>query len=170
MFEAALEFGADVSLNLGVASGGVHVMAGVYFAMDGEQASLTGYVRLGGELDILGLISMSLEFYLGLTYDFDADVLWGQATLEVEVEVLCFSASVSMSVERTFAGSKNEGSQALVAGSALVEADDAPLSRAMAGLALPRSARAAAADGLPARTFADLVTEKNWGDYALAFA
>ena len=33
LLEAALEFGAAASIDLGVASGGVHIMAGVYFAM-----------------------------------------------------------------------------------------------------------------------------------------
>ena len=31
--EASIEFGGNISLNLGVASGGVYVMAGVYFKM-----------------------------------------------------------------------------------------------------------------------------------------
>ena len=35
--EAAIEFGGNISLNLGVASGGVYVMAGVYFGMLGRQ-------------------------------------------------------------------------------------------------------------------------------------
>jgi len=34
--EAALEFGASLSMNFGVASGGVHVMAGIYFAYETE--------------------------------------------------------------------------------------------------------------------------------------
>ena len=35
--EASIEFGGNISLNLGVASGGVYVMAGVYFKMSDEQ-------------------------------------------------------------------------------------------------------------------------------------
>ncbi len=45
----------------------MYVLAGIYYGMEDEQSELTGYVRLGGELDILGLISVSLEFYLGLS-------------------------------------------------------------------------------------------------------
>ena len=48
MIEASLEFGAAVSINLGVASGGVSIMAGIYFKMelvDGQNSTtLTGYV------------------------------------------------------------------------------------------------------------------------------
>ena len=72
MLEAALEFGASASIDLGVASGSVHIMAGIYFSMqrrdiDGievDAATLEGYLRMGGELSVLGLISVSLEFYL----------------------------------------------------------------------------------------------------------
>jgi len=60
---------------------------------------------MGGELEVLGIVSLSLEFYMGLTYESATDEVWGQASLTVEVEVLFFSASVTMSVERKFAGS-----------------------------------------------------------------
>ena len=34
--EAAIEFGGNLSLNLGIASGGVYIMAGIYFKMTGN--------------------------------------------------------------------------------------------------------------------------------------
>ena len=67
--EAAFEFGAAIAIDFGVASGGVHVMAGIYFKMEPGKASLTGYFRLGGYVDVLGLISASIELYMDLTYD-----------------------------------------------------------------------------------------------------
>ena len=89
LLEAALEFGAAVSVNLGVASGGVHVMAGIYFAMgkkNGKDFSiLSGYLRMGGELSVLGLISVSLEFMLSFGYEEGKAA--GRATLTVKVEV-----------------------------------------------------------------------------------
>jgi hypothetical protein len=73
--EAALEFGAAVSINLGVASGSVSVMAGIYFKMeftDGQNSTqLTGYVRINGSVSVLGLITASLELYLALTWLMD---------------------------------------------------------------------------------------------------
>ena len=66
--EAAIEFGGNLSLDLGVASGGVYVMAGIYFSMTGTEVKLTGYLRMGGYLSVLGIISISIEFYLGFTY------------------------------------------------------------------------------------------------------
>ena len=47
ILEAAFEFGASISVDFGVASGGVEVMAGIYFRMEQDDASLTGYFRLG---------------------------------------------------------------------------------------------------------------------------
>jgi hypothetical protein len=108
--EAALEFGAALSINLGVASGSVEVKAGVYFHWLSESVELAGYVRLHGELDVLGLISASLTFNLQLAYlkENSHSVVWGEATLVVEVEVLCFSADVSVHCRREFGGSDGD--------------------------------------------------------------
>ena len=115
--EAAFEFGASAAINLGVASGGVYIMAGIYFKLetqtDGSKAAtLTGYFRMGGELSVLGLISISLEFYLSFTYEtgkeVDGRVLPGKAIgiakLTVKVEVLLFSKSIEITVEKKFGG------------------------------------------------------------------
>ena len=110
--EAAIEFGGNVSLNLGVASGGVFVMAGVYFGRTGQVSTLTGYLRCGGYLSVLGLISVSLEFYLAFTFrltDGGSEV-WGQASLTVSVKVLGISKSVTLSVEKRFAGASGDPS------------------------------------------------------------
>ena len=120
--EAAFEFGASISLNVGVASGGVSVMGGFYFkiekvtkaisneqSVETSQVTLTGYIRINGRLSILGIITVSLEFYLALTAVIDMDTqkvqkVEGEASLKVKVEVLFFSKTVSVSVRREFAG------------------------------------------------------------------
>jgi hypothetical protein len=108
--EAAIEFGGNISLNLGVASGGVYVMAGIYFGMVGNEVKLTGYLRCGGYLSVLGLISISVEFYLGFTYreKGNGGEAWGQASLTVCVKVAFFSKSVILTVERKFAGAAGD--------------------------------------------------------------
>ena len=112
LLEAAFEFGAAISINLGVASGSVSIMAGIYFRLEtdaqGEPAQLTGYFRLRGEVDVLGLISASIELYLEFTYETSTGKAVGRATITVEVEVLFFSASVSVSCEKKFAGSNGD--------------------------------------------------------------
>lgn len=105
--EAALEFGAAVAINLGVASGGVEIKAGVYFHWLQTSVELAGYIRLHGELSVLGLISASLTFNLQLAYlkETGHSVVWGEATLEVEIDVLFLSFSVSVKCRREFGGS-----------------------------------------------------------------
>lgn len=105
--EAALEFGAQIQLNLGVASGGVYVKAGIYFRWNEDLVVFSGYVEVGGHLNILGLITVSLVFHLELTYEKASSQsrLYGTATLTVEIEILFFSCSQKVTVERQFAGS-----------------------------------------------------------------
>ncbi len=114
--EASFEFGAAIAIDFGVASGGVHVMAGIYFKMEPSKASLTGYFRLGGFVDVLGLVSASIELYMDLTYIFEEGKCVGHATLTIEVHVLFFSASVAISAERKFAGSSGDPSFAALMG------------------------------------------------------
>jgi len=108
--EAAIEFGGNIALNLGVASGGVSVMAGVYFGMTGQTTTLTGYLRVGGYVSVLGLISISIEFYLAFSYlnVGGRSEVWGQASVTVSVKVACFSKSVSLTIERRFAGASGD--------------------------------------------------------------
>jgi hypothetical protein len=109
--EVALEFGATAALDIGVASGEVHVMAGIYFSLQRKEnttqlaAVLSGYLRMGGSLQVLGLVKVSVEFNLSFTYDSGRDKAYGRATLTVQVEVLFFSTSVELTVERAFGGS-----------------------------------------------------------------
>jgi hypothetical protein len=113
--EAAIEFGAEVSINLGVASGGVEIKAGVYFhwlekVPNKGSVELSGYVRLHGELSVLGLISASLVFNLQLSFikEGGATEVFGEATLTVEVEVVFVSFDVSVTCRKEFAGGEGD--------------------------------------------------------------
>ncbi len=110
MIEGQLEFGGNFSLDLGVASGGVHIMAGIYFKLVSNDTTLSGFVDLGGEVDVLGIISISVDFNLSLTYDSASGKVTGRATLTVSVHVLFFSASVQLSVERSYGNGANDPS------------------------------------------------------------
>ena len=109
--EAALEFGAAIVINLGVASGGVEVKAGVYFhwlevAPNPGSVELAGYVRIHGEMTVLAIVSVSLTFNLQLGY-LKANgraVTYGEATLTLEIEILMFSVEVSVKCRREFSG------------------------------------------------------------------
>ncbi|HZT97259.1 MAG TPA: hypothetical protein VFB34_10540 [Chloroflexota bacterium] len=114
---AALEFGVDCAFDIGVASGGVHIMVGIYFDYDKTNgATLTGFVDIGGNLDVLGIISLSLLFHMQLSYQLsgpDQGKCTGEASLVVEVSVLLFSASVTLGpIKKSFGGSSEEGEPA----------------------------------------------------------
>lgn len=114
--EASFEFGASLTMDIGVASGGIYAMAGIYFKMEMNSttgdldATLTGYFRMGGFLSVLGIISISIELYLELTYESATGKCTGRATLTIEVEVLFFSVSVEITAEREFSGSNGDPS------------------------------------------------------------
>ncbi|HEY0878483.1 MAG TPA: hypothetical protein VGE10_08510 [Zeimonas sp.] len=111
--EASFEFGATASVDIGVASGGVHIMAGIYFKLERKEPgtdlapTLSGYLRMGGYLSVLGLIKLSLEFTLSFTYDGARDKAYGRATLTVQIEIVFFSTSVELTVERAFGGAND---------------------------------------------------------------
>jgi hypothetical protein len=116
VLEMSLEAGASLSINLGVASGSVSVMIGVYLRLEAEAGSLTGYFRIRGEVDVLGLITASITLELALTYEFETGKMVGRASVTVEVEVLFFSGSVEISCERRLAGSNGDPTFAQVLG------------------------------------------------------
>ena len=75
--QGALEFGASLSVNLcNVARGSVSVMGGIEFFIEGSKAMLTGYLRVRGEVQVLGLISVCIESTLYLTYNSGKAASW----------------------------------------------------------------------------------------------
>lgn len=104
MVEGALEFGGNFAFDIGVATGGVHAMAGIYFQLKGTKTDLVGFVDIGGEVSVLGIISISLDLNISLSWQHSdqGNVIEGRATMTVSVHVLFFSAAVQLSVERSF--------------------------------------------------------------------
>ena len=145
ILEVALEFGGSLSIDLGVASGGVSIVAGIYYKVQGNECVLEAYFRMNGNLSVLGIIRINLEFLLTLRYESNGNRLTGTATLTVEIEILFFSVSVSITVSKQFAGESSGGS-ALFAGPA----------------ALP-------AEGQQHK-FTDAVSKQEWDLYCEAFA
>jgi hypothetical protein len=120
ILEMALEAGASLSINLGVASGSVSVMVGVYLRLEADAGSLTGYFRIRGQMNVLGLISASITLELALKYEFATGKLVGRASVVVEIDLFFFSASVKVTCERRLAGSNGDPTFEQVIG---VEAD-----------------------------------------------
>lgn len=144
--EISLEFGAAAQFDIGIASGSVSVMAGIYFAMrtdPSEQLELSGFVRLNGRVEVLCIITISVEFLLTLSYVKPPGVAKGRAELTVTIEVAFFSKDVSMTVEKEFGGNST-------------------------GASVGKTGALAAAPG-PVR-YQDLMSELNYEQYVGAFA
>lgn len=144
-FEAAFEFGGSLSLDIGVASGGVELMAGIYYSMENDVSTLKAYIRLRGHLSVLGIISITITFELSMTYISDGNRLYGTATVTVEIEILFFSVSVSMTVERQLAGKKADSELYAMDGGALPAPDEV-------------------------HKFTDAMSSGQWTEYCAAFA
>ncbi|MFF7726952.1 hypothetical protein [Streptomyces sp. NPDC008001] len=108
VLEGSLEFGAALSMNFGVASGSLSVMAGIYYRLEpgSGESRLTGYFRARGEVDILGIVSLSIEICLELTFELPNTVS-GRARISVSIHIGFWSQSVTIECEKRFVGSGN---------------------------------------------------------------
>jgi hypothetical protein len=108
VLEGAIEFGAAASVDFGVASGSVSVMAGLYFKIEGADVTLAGYFRMRGNVQALGLVSVSIELYLEMRYESASGKCTGKATISIEIEIAMFSTTISISCTKKFAGSNGD--------------------------------------------------------------
>jgi hypothetical protein len=105
------DFGLGYSLNIGVASGQISLVGGISYSVEqaspGQDVTLTAYVKASGGVSALGVVSVSVELYLGLMYEDDngTSTLIGEATMSISVHVLFFGFSVGIDMKETFAGS-----------------------------------------------------------------
>jgi len=95
--DIALEFGAAVAVDFVIASGEAHILGGIRFQlMPDESVELLGYLRIGGSLEILGLVTVSVELLLTLGYQSKGNRLVGRATLVIEIDLTIYSDSVEI--------------------------------------------------------------------------
>ncbi len=165
LLEFSFDFGLGISIDIGIASGQVSLVGGVYFELekgdDGSQdVDLTAYVKASGGVSCLGIISVSVELYLALEYQSDGtnSQLAGDATMTISVHVLFFGGSVGFSIHEQFAGG-GVGAHA-VAGNAAGQ-------RALSGLAGAAGPKAASP---PPNTFGSSMSEQDWAAYCTSFA
>jgi hypothetical protein len=148
LIEGSLDLAASLSVDLVVVSAEVHAMAGFYFGIGQQGTTFSAFLRIGGSVDLLGLISVSVELYLALGYSSDHSDIFGQASLTLGVHVLFVSKSVTLSMEKHFPVPGAASGHAVTA----VPAD-------AAGPAAP----------VPA-SFGDLIAPADWDLYLGAFA
>jgi hypothetical protein len=159
---ASIDFEGQLGLDLVVASGSVSVRAGItYSYVNGTGTTLTAFIDIKGEVEVLGIISITLELDLSLSYVAPVNgssYLEGTATMKASISICFFSASVSITVTKKFGN--NDSSSA----SASIESDTE----------VRQLAAAAASTGgwdSPATTFASIMTnQSHWSGYCAAFA
>ena len=152
--EGSVELGASISVDLAIVTANVHVMAGFYFGMSTTsgvtQTSFAAFLRIGGSVDLLGIISVSIELYLQLAYNTpEHSEITGSATLTLSVQVLFATKSFTLSVTKTFTVPSPSGAHIAAADAAIAAADAAP--------------------GGPV-SFDELISLADWQTYCAAFA
>lgn len=94
--EACMEFGGMAAVNFVIGSAEVHALGGIRFLTSGESISLDAFIRIGGSVEVLGIVSVSVELAVTLTYKEEKNCLLGRATLVIEVDLPLFSESVTI--------------------------------------------------------------------------
>lgn len=142
--EVSLQFGAALAINLGVATAEVHAFGGIRYELVAGAPRLTGFIHIGGSVELLGLVSVAVELRVELAYQFDTNALVGRAKIVVEIDVTLFSESVEL----------DSGNWVIAGGSPHEPAGPPP----------PRPVRLAAPPPEP-----DPVALQAWRDYRGAF-
>jgi hypothetical protein len=105
--DGRLEFGGNFVLNLGVASGRVYGFGGIYWSWQKDEPIVLAIsYRNGGVMCVLGLVCLSIEFCLSLTYKHsegtEPGTAIGSAKVTVEISIAFFSKSVGLTVTKEF--------------------------------------------------------------------
>lgn len=160
-FDVAAFVQAKVALDFGVASGSVSVQYGMQYALgssqpgDPEECTLTAFVRIQGRVDVLGIVTVAIEVYLGLGIDLPlaipanpaealAITVHGEARCSISISLAFFSKTVSFTVKRSFQGSDLPGADYVV--------------------------KSVGSGPVTPVTFAQAVSEQDWNRYCGAFA
>jgi hypothetical protein len=122
--EGAFEYGGYLALDIaGIAKGQAYLMTGIYFRQTKDQpVYVEAYVTCGGSLSIVGLIQISVVFYLSMSYQNGA--LIGHASVEVSISILFFSASYSLHFEKRITGGSASRNRSLYDGNQIYYADN----------------------------------------------
>jgi hypothetical protein len=98
--ELSLEFGAMVALDFVVAKAEVHAFGGVRFVSQASGLTvMEAFIRIGGSAQLLGLITISIELRVALTFVHDPPQeprLTGRASIVIELDLTLYSETVTV--------------------------------------------------------------------------
>jgi hypothetical protein len=93
----AVEVGGLWTLQWGIVNGEVHALLGVEFRRTVESVELIGYLRVGGSVDVLGLVSVSIEIRAEVRTRFEPSFqVVASATIALEVNLFLVSVPVHL--------------------------------------------------------------------------
>jgi hypothetical protein len=95
--ELSLEFGAMLAVDFVVAKAEVHALGGARFvtAADGT-TQVEAFIRIGGSVQLLGFVTVSVELRVTLTFVDPPPKLTGRASLVIELDLTLFSETVTV--------------------------------------------------------------------------
>jgi hypothetical protein len=114
--EGSLMVAASLAVNLGVAAASVTISAGIFFSFSKDKAQIGGFLRLHGQLSLLGFITISVDLRLDLIYEPANEKIIGRAMLRVEIDITFFSQTIEIPFERSFCGSNGDPTMSEVMG------------------------------------------------------
>jgi hypothetical protein len=95
--ELSMEFGAMIALDFVVAQAEVHALGGVRFVRRADGATaLEAFIRIGGSVRLLGLVTVSVDLRVNLTFSDPPPRLTGRASLVIELDLTLYSESVTV--------------------------------------------------------------------------
>ena len=118
-FEAAFEFGILREVSFGPAHGRVFLLGGVFFSVvqetSGRHVILRAYIRAGGSVDVLGLITAYIDLYIGLRYESTGaeSFLVGEASLTIGFKIGFIGYSATLRRTERIAGSSGSSGSSI---------------------------------------------------------
>lgn len=167
-FEAVLEFGVLREVSFGPAHGRVYLLGGIFFSIAMDRGKrvvvLRAFVRAGGSVDVLGLITAYIDLCIGLRHESTGaqSFLVGEASLTIGFKIVLIKYSARLRRAERIAGSASSGGgqqrSRLFARSAL-----AALTTSDADSCTPIAEP-------PRLEFEKAICERDWREYWSAFA
>jgi hypothetical protein len=94
-FEFSMEFGASLAVDFFVAAGEVHALGGIRFVRGADNSfKIDAYIRFGGSLRVLGVVTLGTELVAILEYDEDQNRLVGSGAIVVDIDLTLYATSV----------------------------------------------------------------------------
>jgi hypothetical protein len=111
--DASLAFGGAFEIDLKVVKGGVALTAGIHLHKN-ETLDVGGFLHLCGGVELLGLIGITLDAMMSLSWNGSA--FTGRVELTLTVDLLFIHKSVQVSFTKTFEGGSHAPSADTLAG------------------------------------------------------